>query len=280
MKLNLAVFCLLINLIPNSLLAQLTSGEVPLGYTLYESDLMLEIENDNETALDFLDLNLDGEKDLKLLIRKEPIQMNGTNRASIFLEHDSIEICHIQGLNYTPAGIYEEGSLLGCDVPAGFDLDTALVGIGLGRFSSGAPGEFPSHVTNEYLHYRLETETGFFEGWIKISFDLTTDVIFLTVHEWIINDEITSTQILETENKVALFPNPVQEGVLYFVSEQNIESFEIYNLQGQLLRNGAIFGNEIQVGGFKGMVVVKFQMEKGTLSKMVFIEKKNNVTME
>ena len=272
MKFNLVFFCLIINLIPSALLAQIISGEVPLGYTLYESDLILEIEDNNQSALDFLDLNFDGEKDLKFQIRKEPIQMNGTNSASIVLELDSIGICHIQGLNYTPAKIYEEGSLLECNEPAGFDLNPALVAIGLGRFNGGTVGEFPSQVTNEYLHYEWKTETTLIEGWIKISFDLTTDIIFLTVHEWIINDEITSTQILEMENRIPLFPNPVQDGILYLTSEYNIENFEIYNLQGQLLRSGAIYGNKIQVGEFRGMVVVKLQTEKGTLSEMIFIE--------
>jgi hypothetical protein len=267
-KFNFAFFCLFINLIPNSLLAQVIAGEVPLGYTLYESDLMLEAEN-IIIALDLIDLNFDGEKDLKFQIRKAA---NGTNSAAIFSELDSIGICHIQGLNYTPAEIYEEGSLLECTDSAGFDLDPALVGISLGRFNGGSVGTFPSQITNEYLHYEWKTEIESIEGWIKISFDLTEDVIFLIVHEWIIKDEITSAQTLEIENKISLFPNPVQDGILYFASEQNIENFEIYNLQGQLLRSGAIFENEIQVGEYRGMVVVKLQTEKGTISEMIFIE--------
>lgn len=268
MQYVLALLCLSLSLISNPLLAQLTAGEIPLAYSLHQSDVRLEVE-DVQAALDLIDLNFDGENDLKFQIVKSA---NGARSASIFSESDQLGICHIQGLNYTPAEIYEEGGLLICADSAGFDLNPALVGIGLGRFDNGSVDGFPAQITNGYLHYEWETETALFEGWIRISFDLSEEVIFLTVQEWIIKDEVSSTQILDTEGQVSLFPNPVQNGVLYCSSEQNLKGFEIYNLQGQLLKRGVISGNEIPLGQLRGMVVVQLQTEEGRQSKKIFIE--------
>lgn len=259
---------LILYTVSNSLLAQINAGELPLGYTLYESDLMLEID-DIIIAIDLIDLNFDGKQDLKFQIEKGA---NGNNSASISLENESIGVCHIQGLNYTPAEIHEDGTLLECIDSTGFDLNPALVGIGLGRFEAGTVLEFPAKISNEYLHYEWKTETESIEGWIKISFDLTVDTIFLTLHEWIIKDEIVSnTQTTQAQNNVTIFPNPVQEGILNIDSEQNVENYEIYNLQGKLLKRGANFGNKIQLGKIEGMVAIKLQFEHGTITKTIFI---------
>ena len=223
MKHVFALLSLFISLMPNVLLAQVTAGEVPPGYTLYESDLLLEIEEEDYSALNFLDVNFDGEDDLKFFLRKESIQMNGTHRASTSPEHDNIGICHDPEADYSLAELHEEGNLLECNEPNLFDLNPAFVGHGLGQYRGGSPEELRSQVSEQYLHYEWETETELFEGWIKVSFDLTTDVIFLRVHEWIVKDEISSTAILEEDDKIALFPNPVQNGVLYLSSKQNIE---------------------------------------------------------
>ena len=268
MKLIFTFFYFIITLIPIYLTGQIIAGEVPIGYTLYESDLVLEAENDI-VVIDLIDLNFDGEHDLKFQITKAA---NGDNSASIVSEFDSIGICHIQGLNYTPAEIYEEGSLLECIDSAGFDLNPALVGIGLGRFSDGPVLEFPSQITNEYLLYEWKTETESIEGWIKISFDLIMDSIFMTVHEWIIKDEITSTHTPETQNRIIIFPNPVQDGILNIDSEQAIDDIEIYNLEGTLLKRGSNFGGKVQLGDIKGMVTLKLQMEEGAIVKTILIQ--------
>ncbi len=268
MKNSVALFCLLLSFIPGSLFAQLIAGEVPFSYTLHESDLHIESAS-VIVSLDLIDLNFDGEDDLSFQIRKAA---DGRRTASVFPRADSIGICHVQGLNYTPAEIYEAGNSMECTDASGFDLDPALVGYGLGRYDNGTVEGFPAQITNGYLHYEWKTAVGAIEGWIKISFDLTEESIFLTVHEWIINDELSSTQILEPQEAVSLYPNPVVDGVLYYSSEQDIEHFEVYDLRGRLLRNGVVSDNEIPMNGLRGMVVVKLQTEKGTLSKKVFIE--------
>lgn len=58
---------------------------------------------------------------------------------------------------------------------------------------------------------------------------------------------ITSTDELDTQTRFSIYPNPVREQITLILPDDKSRSWELFNYQGQLIRNGEVNNDDDQI---------------------------------
>ncbi|HZV68577.1 MAG TPA: T9SS type A sorting domain-containing protein [Saprospiraceae bacterium] len=249
--------------IPTALQSQATAGYVPPGASVNFTPVELSIiENEHDTTT-YLDLDGDGEEDVRIWLLKGYPPTDAPNMVVFFALDNTFTFCNGAGSPENLA-LYQFGDAL-CTNDENWGTDSIYT---VGCYGGWNCIQDGSPVIDKYVAYKKNSSGEI--GWIKISMSLFSgqDPIPVTfnISEMLVLHIGTGIHDKEESEIFNVLPNPTSDGRFVIENVNAISDIEIFNALGQCIERHTWNENQFQLPDQKGIYMIRLRDMNGKYS--------------